>query len=254
MSDTAEKSEKADKPEAAAPATTEKAAPAKSKLPMIIAVVVILALAGGGGFFYYSKTKAAEKAKTEKKTGKTGKVTKDEEVTEDDTASEDDTGEEATDKSTGDKAEPDSSEVGKHIKEVGEKTLETMTDPTTGKPVKKPFSIKSLALPADKEVKHIIELQPFILNLADDNGSCFLRISLSIGIAGEAKAEAKPDPLFIARLRNALLAVMMSKSSQEILNDQGKTILRKQLLAASRAVVKEEEVSAVYITEFIVQK
>ena len=247
-----EKTEKSDKSEKSTPTPTDKTVPAKSKLPIIIALVVILALGGGGGFYYlqYTKAKATEKAKVEKKTSKTSKANKAEEVTDDDTASEDDTSEEAT----SDKAEPDNSELGKHIKEVGEKTLESINDFPTDKPVKKPFSIKSLALPADKEVKHIIELQPFILNLADDNGSCFLRISLSIGIAAEAQADAKPDPLFIARLRNALLAVMMSKSSQEILNDQGKTTLRKQLLAASRAVIKDQEVAAIYITEFIVQK
>lgn len=108
-----------------------------------------------------------------------------------------------------------------------------------------------MSLPEDGDVKQVIELQPFIVNLADDNEPRYLRMTVSVGLA-EA-GEAKPDPLFTTKVRNAMLAVLTSKKSEEILTVEGKATLRKELLAAARAAVEEPEVHAIYITDFIVQ-
>jgi flagellar protein FliL len=108
-----------------------------------------------------------------------------------------------------------------------------------------------MSLPEDSDVKQVIELQPFIVNLADDNEPRYLRMTVSVGLA-EA-GEAKPDPLFTTKIRNAMLAVLTSKKSEQILTVEGKATLRKELLAAARAAVEEPEVHAIYITDFIVQ-
>jgi flagellar FliL protein len=108
-----------------------------------------------------------------------------------------------------------------------------------------------MSLPEDGDVKQVIELQPFIVNLADDNEPRYLRMTVSVGLA-EA-GEAKADPLFTTKIRNAMLAVLTSKKSEQILTVEGKAVLRKELLAAARAAVEEPEVHAIYITDFIVQ-
>lgn len=104
----------------------------------------------------------------------------------------------------------------------------------------------------DSKVKQVIELQPFIVNLADKGESRYLRLTISIGI-GEGKGEEKPDPLFTARIRNALMSVMTAKTSEEVLSVDGKNELRKELLEAAKSVSKEPKVYAIYITDFIVQ-
>ena len=108
-----------------------------------------------------------------------------------------------------------------------------------------------LSLPEDGEVKQVVELQPFIVNLADENEARYLRMTVSLGV-GES-GEAKPDPLFTTKVRNAMLAVLTSKRSEDVLTPQGKAALRKELLRAARASAREPEVLAVYITDFIVQ-
>ncbi len=108
------------------------------------------------------------------------------------------------------------------------------------------------ALPEDEDVKHIIELQPFIVNLADTEQARYLRMSVSLGI-GESEGSEKPEQLFMTRVRNAMLAVLSDKSSEEILSVEGKTKLRKDLLKAAQAAAAEPEVHAIYITDFIVQ-
>jgi flagellar FliL protein len=123
---------------------------------------------------------------------------------------------------------------------------------TAKKEPKKPGDPLSNALPDDEDVKKIIELQPFIVNLADTEQARYLRMTVSLGVDGEGEAE-KPDQLFITRVRNAMLAVLSDKESEEILTVEGKAKLRAELLVAAQAASAEPQVKAIYITDFIVQ-
>ncbi|MEP6847338.1 MAG: flagellar basal body-associated FliL family protein [Acidobacteriota bacterium] len=109
------------------------------------------------------------------------------------------------------------------------------------------------ALPQDEDVKKIVELPPFIVNLADTEQARYLRMTVSLGIDGSDGASEKPDQLFITRVRNAMLAVLSDKKSEDILTADGKAKLRKQLLQAAQAASEEPQVKAIYITDFIVQ-
>ena len=90
------------------------------------------------------------------------------------------------------------------------------------------------------------------MNLADTEQARYLRMSVSLGI-GEGEGSEKPEQLFMTRVRNAMLAVLSDKNSEEILSVEGKTKLRKDLLKAAQAAADEPEVQAIYITDFIVQ-
>ena len=107
--------------------------------------------------------------------------------------------------------------------------------------------------PDDSAVKKIIELQPFIVNLADTESARYLRLTVSLGVGGESGGTEKPDQLFVTRVRNAMLAVLSGKKSDEILSIEGKTKLRKDLLKAAQSASEEPAVEAIYITDFIVQ-
>lgn len=109
-----------------------------------------------------------------------------------------------------------------------------------------------LSLPEDADVKNIVELQPFIVNLADKDDPRYLRTTIILGISGDA-GESKPDPIFTTRVRNAMLAILTTKTSEELLTVEGKTVLRKELLHAAQAASEEPKVEAIYITDFIVQ-
>ena len=132
------------------------------------------------------------------------------------------------------------------------KQEETVEQPE-GKNRSKAQNVVDLNLPDDSEVSHVIELQPFIVNLADKGEARYLRMTVSIGLGGEVSEKEKPNPLFTTRVRNAMLAVLTTKTSDEILTPEGKAALRKELLRAARAAVEEPEIKAIYITDFIVQ-
>lgn len=111
----------------------------------------------------------------------------------------------------------------------------------------------SSALPNDEEVKHVVEIPPFIVNLVDTDSPRYLRMSVSLGIGGEEGKAEKPDPLFLTRVKNAMLAVLTTKKSEDVLTVEGKAKLRKELLKAAQAASEEPHVEAIYITDFIVQ-
>ena len=125
---------------------------------------------------------------------------------------------------------------------------------TKGKTSKKSSKSDSEGeVPDDSAVKKIIELQPFIVNLADTESARYLRLTVTLGVGGEGGESEKPDQLFVTRVRNAMLAVLSGKTSDEILSIEGKTKLRKDLLKAAQAASEEPAVEAIYITDFIVQ-
>ncbi len=135
------------------------------------------------------------------------------------------------------------------VKKPGRKAA----DETDSEHAKKDDKAGATDLPDDGEVKQVMELQPFIVNLSDKDGARYLRLTVSLGIGGESKGSEKPDPLFTTRVRNAMLAVLTTKTSQEVLTAEGKAALRKELLHAASSAVSEPEVYAIYITDFIVQ-
>lgn len=188
------------------------AQPKKSSKKLIIIILVVLLAGGGVGGFLYMKKASASSGKAEK----------------------------SSKKSKADKGDEESGGT--------EGETEKGTDKTGGTSAAKSIN---LAIPDDEDVKHVIELQPFIVNLADDNEARYFRLTLSIGI-GEGTHE-KPDELFMTRIRNAILAVLTTKKSSEILTIEGKATLRKEILKAAQKASTEPEVLAIYITDFIVQ-
>ncbi|MEP6901011.1 MAG: flagellar basal body-associated FliL family protein [Actinomycetota bacterium] len=186
----------------------------KSKIKLIL-IVVILLFGAAGGFYYWRSSSAAAAAKSDKSEKS------------------------SSDKKSQAKKEPDDSE--------------DQPDPEEKKSSKKSdISLKN-ALPEDEDVKKVVELPPFIVNLADSESARYLRMTISLGVGGEGKEGEKPDQLFITRVRNAMLAVLSEKKSDEILSVEGKTKLRKELLKAAQAASEEPHVEAIYITDFIVQ-
>jgi flagellar FliL protein len=104
----------------------------------------------------------------------------------------------------------------------------------------------------DSEVKEVVELQPFIVNLSDTSDARYLRMTVSLGI-GASETPEKPNPLFTTKVRNAMISVLTTKTSEQVLSAEGKAALRKELLEAARSVSEEPQVIAIYITDFIVQ-
>jgi flagellar protein FliL len=98
----------------------------------------------------------------------------------------------------------------------------------------------------------VIPLEPFVVNLAD--GSRFLRVTLSLVVADEAKAkEFEEDEIVHLRVRSAILELLAQKQSTELVTPEGKTALKKSIAEGVGHAAHELEVADVLFSEFIVQ-
>lgn len=85
----------------------------------------------------------------------------------------------------------------------------------------------------------VVELEPFILNLADPAGDRFFRLNLRLLIdRKEAVARAEAG-LPQVKLRDRVLSVLSKKRASQLTSVEGKEALRAELLAAVDALFSE---------------
>ncbi len=126
------------------------------------------------------------------------------------------------------------------------------------------------------EATHSIALEPFLVNLVDPSvdaseggaGSSYLRVVMVLRVADPVqgasakKAEAKPKEAKddaaaagqIAQLRDTALGVLTLQQPEQLLSQQGKELLKQQLLAAFALHDADARVREVLFTEFLVQR
>ncbi len=111
----------------------------------------------------------------------------------------------------------------------------------------------SKATSASEESKNAnFLMDPFILNLANHGDSKFLKVSIALELANASfmePAKAKQAPL-----RDAIIALISSKSADEFLSPEGKMQFKDEILLTMNQILnKEGAVKNVYFTELIMQ-
>jgi len=94
-------------------------------------------------------------------------------------------------------------------------------------------------------------MDPFIANLADEDGRRYLKATLQVEFY-----DAIAPPEFHRRLpqaRDMLLTLLSSKTFADVRSPQGKAVLREEIVNRLNTVLNEDAVKAIYFTEFIVQ-
>ncbi len=134
-------------------------------------------------------------------------------------------------------------------------------------------SAPAVAIVAGKPpATHSLALDPFLVNLADPSGRSYLRLVMMLRVADPQKGKdgkkaeeaAKPkdgkdtDSSETAEqkaaLRDTALAVLSSQQPDVLLAADGKDGLKRQLEAAFAKYNPEVSVTAIYFTEFLVQR
>ena len=109
------------------------------------------------------------------------------------------------------------------------------------------------APPPPTEIKTILHLETFTVNMDDPDQKTYLRIGIDLGLASAAKGEAKgPSPT--ALVRDTILTVLMAAKPAEVTTAEGKNQLKQQLVDALQQRAPELEVREVYFTEFLMQR
>ena len=101
----------------------------------------------------------------------------------------------------------------------------------------------------------IIPMEPFVVNLADEGGSRFLRVTLSLAVEGgdERAKETTEDNVVSARIRSAILERLTQQTSDHLVTPEGKAALKKVIAEQASHAAHELKVTDVLFSEFVVQ-
>lgn len=95
----------------------------------------------------------------------------------------------------------------------------------------------------------VLPLEPFIVNLKVKGN--FLKASLQLQfIDPELPPTIEND---IPKVRDAIIAILSSRSAKEILTEEGKNDLKDEIVERVNDALGLEDIEGVYFTEFIVQ-
>ena len=104
------------------------------------------------------------------------------------------------------------------------------------------------------EAPGIIALEPFVVNLAGNDGTQFLRTAVQIVVAdAEHAEEAQKNAVLVARLRAGVIDLLTARTAETLMAPQGKTALRDAIKGHAAKVVHETEIVDVLLTEFVIQ-
>jgi flagellar FliL protein len=105
-----------------------------------------------------------------------------------------------------------------------------------------------------EEILSTLNLESFLVNLADKDESRYVKASFKLGLGGEKEAEELgKNSVFLAATRDAIISILTSKTSEELLTAEGKDALRKEILTKVNVLMAKGKVQEVYIVDFVVQ-
>jgi flagellar protein FliL len=97
----------------------------------------------------------------------------------------------------------------------------------------------------------IYKLDTLIVNLADQGGKRYLRVTMELELSSAEVAKEIDQRL--PQLRDAILMILPSKKYEDISTTQGKIELRNELVAKMNSILQTGTVVSIYFTEFVVQ-
>jgi flagellar FliL protein len=99
-----------------------------------------------------------------------------------------------------------------------------------------------------------LQLEPFVVNLADPDAARYLRIKVSLMVNDKAKVkEVEENTALQLKVRDVILETLTKKTSHELINEEGKKKLREEIHEKITGYFKEPKLVDVMFTEFVIQ-
>jgi flagellar FliL protein len=107
------------------------------------------------------------------------------------------------------------------------------------------------SVPVEKLLGPVFSLDTFIVNLADEGGKRYLRMTIDLELdSEELESEVKKR---LPQVRDSILTILPTKRFDDISSAKGKTALRDQMLERINGLVVRGKVTNIYFKEFVVQ-
>jgi flagellar protein FliL len=102
-----------------------------------------------------------------------------------------------------------------------------------------------------KEVGPMVNIDPFIVNIADDQESRYLKAAITLEVdTPEATMEITAR---MPQIKDAILLLIGNKTFGELNDLQGKIQLRAELINKVNSILLNGKVKRIYFTDFVVQ-
>jgi flagellar FliL protein len=100
----------------------------------------------------------------------------------------------------------------------------------------------------------VLAFEPFVVNLADTEGSRFLRVNLRLLIDdGEAAKEIQEDEVAMLKVRSGILELLSAETSDKLVTPEGKAALKAAIAGRAGETLDKVKVTDVLFSEFVVQ-
>jgi flagellar FliL protein len=117
-----------------------------------------------------------------------------------------------------------------------------------------PAQAKEAEPEPEPEPTGILELEPFVVNLADTGATRFLRVTLSLVVQDEEQAkEIEEHALEKARVRSAILELLAEQAAESLVTPEGKDELKTLIVERVQHAAHELKVVDVLFSEFVIQ-
>lgn len=97
----------------------------------------------------------------------------------------------------------------------------------------------------------IFSLDTFIVNLADQGGNRYLRVTMDLEL-GSPELEAEINKR-LPQVRDSILMILPTKRFVDISTVEGKTSLRDEMLETINGYLGKTKITNIYFKEFVVQ-
>jgi len=96
---------------------------------------------------------------------------------------------------------------------------------------------------------NLLALDPFIVNLQDNSGTRYLKLTLSLELEGGGEEITA----LTAKIRDSLIVLLSSKSYADIGTVEGKYQMRDEIVARVNQFLTKTKVKSVYFSDLVIQ-
>ncbi len=106
--------------------------------------------------------------------------------------------------------------------------------------------------PGAAPVKTIIDhLSTFIVNLADQSGSRYLKVTMDLSLSNDQVKKEIEDKM--PMVRDTIITILSNKYYNDIATPAGKLTLKRELISRLNVILTKGRILDIYFTEFVVQ-
>ena len=104
------------------------------------------------------------------------------------------------------------------------------------------------------EERGLLKFEPFMVNLADEGGTRFLKATIALVLEDEATAKKLEEaPVVVSRVRSDILELLTEQQAAALVTPEGKESLKNAIKARTSHALENKKVVDVLFSEFVVQ-